>query len=134
MLRLAAERADIVAFTGAKANAEAMTALSAGELDERVAAYRGFAAGRETPAEMNPHLQLVAVTTDRAAAVRPLLPYLPNTTEDELLTLPMMVVGTLREVVEQLREQRERYGFTYLTVNDPYMEAFGTVIEEPHGA
>ncbi|MFI6085535.1 LLM class F420-dependent oxidoreductase [Streptomyces sp. NPDC051217] len=133
VLRLAARHADIVAFTGAKARAGAMIALSAEELDERVAAYRGFAAGRETPAELNVLLQLVAVTTDRAAAVRPLLPYLPDMTEEELLKVPLLAAGTVREMAEQLREQRERYGFSYLTVLDPYMEALGPVIEELRG-
>ncbi|WP_329390785.1 LLM class F420-dependent oxidoreductase [Streptomyces sp. NBC_01716] len=133
VLRLAAEHADVVAFTGAKAEAGAMIALSAEELDERVAAYHGFAAGRETPAELNVLLQLVAVTTDRAAAVRPLLPYLPGATEEELLKLPLLAVGTTREIADQLRHQRERYGFSYLTVLDPYMEALGPVIEELRG-
>ncbi|MFD3523996.1 TIGR03621 family F420-dependent LLM class oxidoreductase [Streptomyces sp. NPDC058653] len=133
VLRLAAEHADIVAFTGARQRDGAMTALSAEELDERVAAYHGFAAARETPAEMNVLLQLVAVTTDRAAAVRPLLPHLPGTTEEELLRLPLLAAGTTKEIAGQLREQRERYGFSYLTVLDPYMEALGPVIEELRG-
>lgn len=133
VLRLAAEHADIVAFTGARAQEGAMIALSAEELDGRVAAYRGFAAGRDTPAELNVLLQFVAVTTDRAAAVRPLLPYFPDTTEDELLKVPLVTAGTVREIAEQLRERRERYGFSYLTVLDPYMEALGPVIEELRG-
>ncbi|MFD4698945.1 TIGR03621 family F420-dependent LLM class oxidoreductase [Streptomyces niveus] len=133
VLRLAAERADIVAFTGAKATEQGMTALSPEELDERVAAYRGFAAGRESPAELNILLQLVAVTTDRPAAVRPLLEHLPGMTEDDLLKAPLMAAGTVRQIADQLREQRERYGFSYLTVLDPYMEAFGPVIEELGG-
>lgn len=133
VLRLAAERADIVAFTGAKATEHGMTALSPEELDERVAAYRGFATGRETPAELNILLQLVAVTTNRPAAVRPLLEYLPGMTEDDLLKAPLMAAGTVRQIADQLREQRERYGFSYLTVLDPYMEVFGPVIEELSG-
>lgn len=134
VLRLAAERADIVAFTGAKATEAGMTALSPEELDARVAAYSGFAAGRETPAELNILLQLVAVTTDRAAAVRPLLRYLPGMTEDDLLKAPLLAAGTVRQIADQLREQRERYGFSYLTVLDPYMEVFGPVIEELSGS
>jgi hypothetical protein len=33
-------------------------------------------------------------------------------------------------MAEQLRAHRERYGFSYFTVLDAYMEAFGPVIEE----
>ncbi|MFC8079021.1 TIGR03621 family F420-dependent LLM class oxidoreductase [Streptomyces sp. NPDC057307] len=133
VLRLAAERADIVAFSGAKHRESGPAALSPEELDERVAAYQGFAAGRATPAELNVLLQVVAVTTDRAAAVRPLMAYLPGMTEDELLRVPLVAAGTVRQIADQLRDQRERYGFTYLTVLDPNMEAFGPVIEELRG-
>ncbi|MFE3587483.1 hypothetical protein ACFXOY_08150 [Streptomyces niveus] len=130
---LAREVATTDALTGAKATEQGMTALAPGELDGRVAAYRGFAAGRESPAELNILLQLVAVTTDRPAAVRPLLEHLPGMTEDDLLKAPLMAAGTVRQLADQLREQRERYGFSYLTVLDPYMEAFGPVIEELGG-
>lgn len=54
-------------------------------------------------------------------------------TEGEPLTVPLPAVGTVREIAEQLRDQRERYGFTYLSVLDPYMEALGPGIEELRG-
>lgn len=66
----------------------------------------------------------MAVTTDRAAAVRPLL---IGGDGDRVLR---PAVGTVREIAEQLRE---RYGFTYLSVLDPYMEEFGPVIEGLRG-
>ncbi|MFJ2213497.1 TIGR03621 family F420-dependent LLM class oxidoreductase [Streptomyces sp. NPDC101062] len=132
VLRLAAERAAITAFTGARHTAEGLRALTAGELAERVAAYRGFEAGRPAPAELNLLLQFVAVTRDRRAAVRELLPRV-RLGEDEALELPLLAVGTVRQIADQLRAQRERYGFTYLTVLDPCMETFGPVIEELRG-
>lgn len=134
VLRLAAEHADIVAFTGAKHRESGPAALSPEEVDERVAAYQGLATGRATPAELNVLLQVVAVTTDRAAAVRPLLAYVPGMTEDESLRVPPVAAGTVRQIADQVREQRERYGFTYLTVLDPNTEAFGPVIEELRGS
>ncbi|MFJ8000376.1 hypothetical protein ACIQ7D_25115 [Streptomyces sp. NPDC096310] len=97
-----------------------------------MAAYRGFEAGRAAPAELNLLLQFVAVTPDRRAAVRELLPRL-RLDEDEALELPLLAVGTVRQIADQLRAQRERFGFTYLTVLDPCMEAFGPVIEELRG-
>ncbi|MFE3598164.1 TIGR03621 family F420-dependent LLM class oxidoreductase [Streptomyces sp. NPDC059142] len=132
MLRLAAERAAITAFTGARHTPDGLRPLTAGELDGRVAAYRGFEAGRAAPAELNLLLQSVAVTPDRRAAVRGLLPRL-RLDEDEALELPLLAVGTVRQIADQLRAQRERYGFSYLTVLDPCMEAFGPVIEELRG-
>ncbi|MER5178477.1 LLM class F420-dependent oxidoreductase [Streptomyces sp. NPDC002896] len=137
MLKLTAEHADIAAFTGARSVPDSTTGtlapITAEELDERVATYRRLAAGRAEPAELNLLLQVVAVTEDRRAAVQEALPHLPNLTEEQVLALPIMAVGTLDQITAQLRAQRERYGFTYLTVLEPYMEAFGAVIERLRG-
>lgn len=73
---------------------------------------------------------MVTVTDDRRAAVRPILDRIRPFTEDEALDLPLLLVGTVREIADQVRAQRDRYGFTYVTVLEPYMEAFGPVIEE----
>lgn len=134
MLRLTARHAEIAAFTGGRSAPDSATGrilpLSADELAERVAAYRRFAAGRATPAELNLLLQNVTITDDRRAAVKELLPHLPGLDEDAVLALPIMLIGTLEQITEQLRAQRERYGFSYLTVLEPHMEAFGKVITE----
>lgn len=37
-------------------------------------------------------------------------------------------------MAEQLRAHRERYGFSYITVLDPLLEVFASVIEELHGS
>ncbi|PVE13007.1 N5,N10-methylene tetrahydromethanopterin reductase [Streptomyces scopuliridis RB72] len=135
VLRLAAEHAEIAAFAGGRATKEGgLRALAARELAERVDAYRGFAAGRAVPAELNLLLQYVAVTPDRRAAVRELTPIAPELTEDELLDLPLIAVGTVRQIADQLRGLRERFGFSYLCVLAPFMEAFGPVIEELSGS
>ncbi|MGW7257925.1 LLM class F420-dependent oxidoreductase [Streptomyces sp. NPDC054834] len=137
MLRLTAEQADIAAFTGlrpvAGSTAGKLSPLTAEELDERVARYRKFAAGRAEPAEVNLLVQMVAVTDDPEAVLRPLLDRQPQLTVEQALALPMVLVGTLEEIVTRVRAQRERYGFSYLTVLEPYLEAFAPVIEELHG-
>ncbi|MFE5023360.1 LLM class F420-dependent oxidoreductase [Streptomyces sp. NPDC056656] len=134
LLKLTAEHAQIAAFTGARSvpgdPSGKLQHLVPGELDERVAAYHRFAAGRAEPAELNLLIQMVTVTDDRRAAIRPVLEHIPQFTEDEALELPLLLVGTVREIADQVRAQRDRYGFTYLTVLEAYMEAFGPVIEE----
>ncbi|MER5825994.1 LLM class F420-dependent oxidoreductase [Streptomyces mirabilis] len=130
MLRLTAEHADIAAFTGASTSpAGTLEPITAAALDERVALYREAAAGRKEPAELNLLIQVLAVAEDRGAAIRPWLPRIPNLTEDEVLELPIVLVGTLEQIVAQVRAQRERYGFSYLTVLEPNMEAFAPVVE-----
>ncbi|MCX3063274.1 LLM class F420-dependent oxidoreductase [Streptomyces beihaiensis] len=133
MLRIAAEHADIAAFTGARASADRpgrLDPLDADELDDRVAVYRRFAADRCVPAELNLLLQLVAVTDDRAAAARPWLERVPGITEKDVLESPLVLIGTAEEAADQLIARRERYGFTYFTVLEPHYEAFAPVIAE----
>ncbi|MEU3790120.1 TIGR03621 family F420-dependent LLM class oxidoreductase [Streptomyces fructofermentans] len=132
MLRLAAERADIAAFTAVRSVPGSTTGrlepLTAGEIDGRMAAYHRFATARPEPAELNLLVQLVAVTDDPSAAVRPLLARVPRFTEEQMRELPIVLVGTPEEIRAQVRAARERYGFSYLTVLEPHMEDFGKVI------
>ncbi|WP_030676702.1 LLM class F420-dependent oxidoreductase [Streptomyces sp. NRRL B-1347] len=137
VLKVTAEHADIAAFTGTRAvpgdPGGKLAVLTADAVGERVAAYRRFAAGRSAPAELNLLIQVVEETPDRRATIRPSLGLLPHLTEDEALDAPIFLLGTVRQMAEQLRAQRERYGFSYLTVLEPSLEAFGPVIEELRG-
>ena len=138
MLRLTAEHADIAAFTGASLVPGSTTGqllpVRAEELEESVARYRRLAEGRKEPAELNLLIQQVIVTEDRAAAVRPLVERVPGATVEGALELPILLVGTVDEIVAQVLAQRERYGFSYLTVLEPYMEAFAPVVAELGGS
>ncbi|MGW5427390.1 LLM class F420-dependent oxidoreductase [Streptomyces sp. NPDC004059] len=131
MLRLTAEHADIAAFTGARPGSApgSLEPLTAEELDERVARYRGLAADRAQPAELNLLIQLVAVTDDPEPVLKPLLERQAQLTLDAALALPIVLAGPLEELVARVRAQRERFGFSYLTVLEPYMEAFAPVME-----
>ncbi|MFF4349906.1 LLM class F420-dependent oxidoreductase [Streptomyces sp. NPDC001530] len=134
MLRLTAEHADIAAFTGARtAEGGTLVPLTAEELDERVALYRESAAGRKEPAELNLLIQIVTVTDDRDVAIEPWLSRIPHLTAQQVLELPIVLVGTLEQIIERVRAQRERYGFSYLTVLEPNMEAFAPVVEALRG-
>ncbi|MCG0066984.1 LLM class F420-dependent oxidoreductase [Streptomyces tricolor] len=131
MLRLTADRADIAAFTGARPGKTpgSLDPLSAEELDERVARYRALATDRAEPAELNLLIQLVAVTDDPESALKPLLERQPGLTVEQALALPIVLAGPLEDVVAKVRAQRERFGFSYLTVLEPFMEAFAPVME-----
>ncbi|SDM48392.1 probable F420-dependent oxidoreductase, MSMEG_2516 family [Streptomyces sp. cf386] len=133
VLRLTAEHADIAAFGGAypdpKSSTGRLLPVTAEQLDERVARYRKFAADRPEPAELNLLLQMVTVTEDREAVIQPLLDRVPELTLEQALALPIVLTGTLEQITAQVLTQRERYGFSYLTVLEPYMEAFAPVIE-----
>jgi probable F420-dependent oxidoreductase len=134
MLRLTAEHADIAAFAGARlapGNTEGrLEPIPAEELDERVARYGELAAGRGEPAERNLLIQIVGITDDPQSALGPLLERRPELTLAQALALPTVLVGTVEEVVGRVRGLRERYGFSYLTVLEPYMEVFAPVLAE----
>ncbi|MGW0813173.1 LLM class F420-dependent oxidoreductase [Streptomyces viridiviolaceus] len=132
MLELTARHADIAAFTGARSvpgsTTGELTPVTAEELDERVAHYQRLARDRKEPAELNLLIQMVFVTDDREAAVRPFLERVPQLSSEQVLELPIVLAGTLEQITAQVRAQREWYGFTYLTVLEPYMEAFAPVM------
>lgn len=129
MLRIAAREADVVGFTGARFNRDGDGATLAGpsELDERVAFVRSEAGDRDPV--LNLLIQHVEVTGDRAAALERLRPYDTTRSADELGELPVLLVGTAEQIADRLRAQRERFGFTYITVLEKDMTAFADVIE-----
>ncbi|MFE3167694.1 TIGR03621 family F420-dependent LLM class oxidoreductase [Streptomyces sp. NPDC059224] len=132
MLRLTAEHADIAAFAGARLTPGStegrLEPVTARDLDERVSRYAELASGRGEPAERNLLIQIVAVTDDPRSALGPLLERRPDLSLARALALPTVLVGTLEEVTGRVRGLRERYGFSYLTVLEPYMEAFAPVL------
>ncbi|MCQ4079892.1 LLM class F420-dependent oxidoreductase [Streptomyces sp. RB6PN25] len=134
VLRLAARHAQIAAFTGAEQApgqpAGTMRLLSAETIAERVAAFGEYTRGRAVLPELNILVQRVAVTDDPQAAAHKLQPYAPHLTEEQILQVPTLLVGTVREIAERLRANRERFGFTYVTVLEPSMEEMAPVIAE----
>ncbi|RII13932.1 methylenetetrahydromethanopterin reductase [Streptomyces sp. YIM 130001] len=133
VLDLAAERAETVSFTGGRATEEGIKAHPAEALEERVRAFRALAARHRRDPELNLLLQNVTVTDDRAAVADSLLGLAPDLTRDDLLAMPILAIGTVPEIVGQLRAQRERFGFSYLTVLEANLEAFGPVVAELSG-
>ncbi|GHG49512.1 LLM class F420-dependent oxidoreductase [Streptomyces griseocarneus] len=134
MLRLAARHADVAAFTGGASDRDGtLRLISPTALEERVALYRSFEDGRAEPAELNCLVQIVAVGGDPRARIRELMGYTEDLGEDEFLDHPALLTGSVKEIAERVRGHRERYGFTYFTVLEPFMEEFAPVIEELRG-
>jgi probable F420-dependent oxidoreductase len=134
ILRLAAEHADIVSIAGAyqvKGEPPGTFRLgTAAEALERVRFAREHARERADQIEWHLLIQRMMETDDRRAAANDLIERLRGemTVEDALET-PFLLIGTAEEMAEQLVHARERYGFSYITVHEPYMEAFAPVIE-----
>ncbi|MEU5979273.1 TIGR03621 family F420-dependent LLM class oxidoreductase [Streptomyces sp. NPDC047315] len=132
LMRVAAEHADIIAFPGgwASPTGDALHFASTAQMDERIAYVRGLLGDRTDSVEFNLLLQQVLQSTESTDGTE---------TPDRFLSLPpdaadgpedppSVVTGTPEEIAQQLKERRERYGFTYFTVMEFNMENFAPVI------
>lgn len=125
VLRVAAERADIVAIAGAyqvKGQPAGTFRLgTAAETEDRVEFARCCAGDRASAIEWHVLIQAVTVTEDREAAAAEL-------GTGSVLESPFVLLGTVDEIARQILANRERYGFTYYTVHEPYLDTFAPVI------
>ena len=69
----------------------------------------------------------VAVADRRTAAADDLASRF-KVARDVVLETPYVLLGTIKEMCESLRQRRERYGISYLTVFERDMEAFAPVV------
>lgn len=133
VLRIAAQTADIVSISGlfqVKGQPPGVFRLcTAAEADDRVRFARDCAGDRAYKIEWHALTQVVMVTGDRHKAAADLAgQYRGTVTAEEILQNPFLFIGTVEELAEQVIRNRDRYGFTYYTIHEPYMDAFAPVI------
>ena len=150
VLRIAAEHAQIVGVVGAyqvKGKPPGTLRLAtAAEADERMKFARDCARARVDEIEWHLLVQAVVITNDRRGTTEELLAEHRRSLEaagaadersvltvDEALETPYLLIGTEDEIAAQLRRGRERWGFSYITVHEPYMRTFAPVIERLRG-
>jgi probable F420-dependent oxidoreductase len=132
LLGLAVEHADIIGFTGMTATPDGAALAAAGpeEVDERVAFVRAKLGDREARVEFNLLCQFVKVTNDRAGGLAELEQVVGGRlTAEALGELPVALVGTAAQIADQLRAHRERFGFSYFTILEPFLDEFAPVLE-----
>jgi probable F420-dependent oxidoreductase len=130
-LRIAAEQADIVAFSGLLqvpgAPAGSFTVASAAETERLVAEVRGLAAGRTYRSDAL--VQVVAIDAEPAiAAARLAADSRPLSTEQLLDTPFVLLARDPSHAAEIIAERHERFGFASFMTHEPNLEAFGEVI------
>jgi probable F420-dependent oxidoreductase len=138
VLRLAAERADIVGYGGilqVKGRPPGtFRVATAAEMDEKVRFFREQAGTRAEQMEANLLVQMVTVTNDRYRAAREFLADDDTgLTVEAALEAPVLLMGTVEEIAEQVRQRRARFGVSYFCVHEQYMEEFGPVIQAVRG-
>jgi probable F420-dependent oxidoreductase len=134
VLRIAAGTADIVGIGGlfqVRGQPPGVFRLcTAAEADDRVRFARDCAGERADKIEWHALTQTVMVTGDRGNAAAGLAEqYRGPMTAEEILENPFLFVGTIEEMAEQIIRNRDRYGFTYYTVHEPYLDTFAPVID-----
>jgi probable F420-dependent oxidoreductase len=137
LLALAGREAGIVGLSGITFRQGGiqpdLSAWRAAAVEERLAIVRAAAGERYRRLELNALVQRVVVTDDRHGAARELASRWPQLSVDELLASPYLLVGSVDQMVEDLRARRERWGISYYTVFEPFMSAFAPVVNRLAG-
>jgi probable F420-dependent oxidoreductase len=134
LVRLAAERADIASFGGrlqvAGQPPATLRLAAAAETEERVGYFCSVAGDRAEQIERNAFILGVEVTDNRQQAAETAIEdFGAYLSMEEMLECPFLLMGTEEQIARQIIESRERYGFTYFTVQRPHMELLGPVIK-----
>ena len=130
VLRIAAEQADIVGFTGLGRTLrdgqrhEAQWRLE--DIDAKVDHVRNAAGQRFADLELNVLVQEVRLTDDRDAAIDEVARRV-DVDPKAMDTAPFVLIGSPSQIVEQLHRARERWGFSYFVTRNA--EATATIIE-----
>lgn len=131
VLGIAAREADIVGvnpnLSAGYVGPEVAQSARPARYRERIEWVREAAGDRFDDIELQVLTFLVQIVPNReevAAGLAPMFGVEP----DEALEIPLALVGTVDQIVETLQQRREEYGFSYIVVHDPEMEAFAPVV------
>jgi probable F420-dependent oxidoreductase len=133
VLRLAARHADIIGFSGAASSrhGEGQFPLLGGAaiMEERVDYARAALGDRIGEVELNIVAPAVAVTTERHATLDRLQHLAPSLSIEDRETVPGLLVGTAQQIADKIQNNRERYGFSYVTVLEHSLDAMAPIIK-----
>lgn len=136
VLTLAAQHATIVGFTGfghTRAERVVLSGFTAEAAAERVRWVCEAAGERFGELELNVLVQAVVMTADRRAAAEEVTRRIPGLSVDQALDSPFLLLGTVDQIVEQLQERRECFGFSYYAVFEQAIDAIAPVVERLTG-
>ena len=128
-LSLAAREASIVGLVPrARRDGGGLDRADFGEaaLRQKVEWVRAAAGDRFEALELHALIQAVVVSDRRTVAEQ--LASRFSVPPELLLESPYVLAGTVDEICETVRQRRERYGISYLTVFDRDLEAFAPVV------
>jgi probable F420-dependent oxidoreductase len=136
VLRFAAASADIVSVTasihsGTIDSGAARDGLP-GSIDQKMAWVREGAEGRARPPELNAWVE-VAEVTDGAADVADALANAFDVTPEDVLASPLTLIGSTSSIIEKLQAQRDRWGYSYITIPGDCALQFAPIVADLAG-
>jgi len=125
LLTIAAQRADIIGLTGGTP----ITA-DADPLADRIEFVRNAAPDRFDDLELN--ISVIGMPTDDSGVADVTLArrFLPELSDDDIRRTPAVLTGSTSDIADTIRDYRDTYGVTYITVQQQHAEAFAKVIAE----
>lgn len=136
MLSVAAREADIVGVNAnlraGEVGPDAAATSTAAAFDNKITWIREAAGDRFEDLELQCHTALAMIVPNRAEIAAGMAPAFGISVEDAL-EVPLVLVGTVEEICEDLERRRQRYGLSYWVVPDASMEDFAPVVSQMSG-
>jgi probable F420-dependent oxidoreductase len=131
LLRFAAQNADIVGVNPSLPSSEERATARfdgvAERIDEKLELVRAAAGTRFDDLVIHGWLQLARVTDD-GLGVAESVAASTGLSVDGVLSSPFVLAGTVEQIVERLHERRERWGYSYYTIQQPVAHEFAPVL------
>jgi probable F420-dependent oxidoreductase len=124
VLTIAARQADIIGLTGSRVK-EADDPLT-----ERVEFVRNAAGDRFDALELNLAITAVPAEGESMPDLTMTRRYAAGLSDEEILAMHSVLTGSPQEMADTLSEYREKYGVTFITVQDNHIDNFAKVIAE----
>ncbi len=132
MLTLAGEKADIIGInpglTAGVIDERAGQDATSERTDRKLAWVKDGAGHRFDSLTLQTRIHLAMITDEREAVAREMAPLLGLSTE-EALNSPHALVGSVAQIVQDVLRWRDRWGFTYVSIDAEQIEDFAPVVE-----
>lgn len=134
LLTFAAQEADIVSLVPRALPGGGLddTDITAALVDEKLGWVRQAAGERFAALELNALIQRVIVTEDARREASALAAQW-GSSEQIILASPFILIGSIEGIVATLRERRERYGISYISVFERDFDTFAPVVAQLAG-
>jgi probable F420-dependent oxidoreductase len=130
LLGVAARRADVVGIhirARIDGTGQDWSSAVVEDVEQKVAWVREAAGDRFAQLELCQNLFAVVVTDDQRAVAGQMTGRF-GLSADEILASPYFLIGTVDQIVDKLRANRERFGISYIIAPDVFLDALKPIV------